>query len=279
MSRQAAKELSAELGRSPGQLKGRRVVVAGKGGVGKTTLAASLCLAAAAGGRRVLALDQDVQQNLAYSLGYPPGEADGLRPITDRADYIEQKTGARPGGQGGLVSLNPDVSDVIERFGVDVRENLGLLVMGGVVHSSTGCLCPENALLGALVRFVETRDEDLVVMDAQAGMEPFGRSVTQGFDTALVVAEATFNSLKVAERIAALSRELGMEEVDLVLNKVYDPVEVEAAAEMLPFEGFDHVYALPYDPTVRENEPDLSAIIGGGGPYSEAVRELLGHLD
>ncbi len=278
MSRKAAKELSDELGKSPGELRGRRVVVAGKGGVGKTTLAASLSLIAAGEGRRVLALDQDVQQNLAYSLGYPTDKAEGLRPITDEADLIEEKTGSRPGGHGGLVSLNPDVSDVVDRFGVFVQENLGLLVMGGVVHSATGCLCPENALLGALVRFVDTRDEDLVLMDAQAGMEPFGRSVTQGFDVVLIVSEVSFNSLKVAERIAALARELDMKEVDLVLNKVYDPVELESAADTLSFESFDHVFALPYDPTVRESEPDMSTIIGRGGPYSEAVKELLDYL-
>lgn len=163
MNRKGASELAKELGRRPGNQGGQRVVVAGKGGVGKTTLSAALCLLAAADGRRVLAVDQDAQQNLAFSLGYPPEKAALLRPITQELDYMEQRVGARPGqGWGGLINLNPDVSDVTERFGVHISPDLHLLVMGGVVQASTGCLCPENSLLGALVRFLNSREDDLI---------------------------------------------------------------------------------------------------------------------
>jgi len=167
MNRKGASELVKELRRRPGNQGGQRILVVGKGGVGKTTLSAALCLLGVAGGRRVLAVDQDAQQNLAYSLGYPPDKAASLRPITQELDYIEQRVGARPGqGWGGLITLNPDVSDVTERFGVRIAPNLHLLVMGGVVQASTGCLCPENALLGALVRFLNSQEDDLIIMDA-----------------------------------------------------------------------------------------------------------------
>lgn len=279
MSREAAKKLVQELDQRPGNLKGQRILVAGKGGVGKTTLSAALCLLGAAQGHRTLALDQDAQQNLAYSLGYPAEKASKLRPITQELDYIEQKVGARPGSSwGGYLNLNPDVSDVTERFGIHLGPNLDLLVMGGVVQASTGCLCPENSLLGALVRFLDSRDEDLMIMDAQAGMEPFGRSVAKGFGTTLIVAEPTFNSLQVADRIASLSREMGMKRVDLVLNKVRQDEDMEKALTILGDTVFDHIFSLPQDESVLINEPDVSRLLNKESVYMEAVRVLAATL-
>ncbi|MCG7844144.1 MAG: AAA family ATPase [Methanomassiliicoccales archaeon] len=279
MSRKAASELAKELRRRPGNQGGQRVLVVGKGGVGKTTLSAALCLLGAAEGRRVLAVDQDAQQNLAYSLGYPPDKAASLRPITQEFDYIEERVGARPGqGWGGLISLNPDVSDVTKRFGVRISPNLHLLVMGGVVQASTGCLCPENSLLGALVRFLNSEEDDLIVMDAQAGLEPFGRAVADGFHTALVVSEPTFNSLQVAGRVAELSREIGMKRVDLVLNKCQGPSDLEKVERTLHQIKFDNVHPLPLDQAVREHEPNVSPLLEEGGPYIDAVRRLAATL-
>jgi len=276
MSRQAATELAKRLRRRPGNQGGQRILVAGKGGVGKTTLSAAICLLGAGEGRRVLAVDQDAQQNLAFSLGYPKDKASTLRPITQELDYVEQRTGARPGqGWGGLINLNPDVSDVTDRFGVRISENLHLLVMGGVVQASTGCLCPENSLLGALVRFLNSREDDLIVMDAQAGLEPFGRTVTEGFGTCLVVSEPTFNSLQVADRVARLSRELGMRRVDLVVNKCRDGSDIDRVDTIISLDAYDHVHHLPQDDEVRANEPDVSALINGDGTYIEAVRRLM----
>jgi CO dehydrogenase maturation factor len=280
MSRPDVKEITRQLRRNPGNDGGRRILVAGKGGVGKTTLSAALCLLGAAEGYRVLAVDQDAQQNLAYSLGYPPERAALLRPITQELDYVEEKVGARPGGGwGGIIGLNPDVSDVAERFGVQIRENLHLLVMGGVVQASTGCLCPENSMLGALVRFLNSREDDLIVMDAQAGLEPFGRTVAEGFGTALVVSEPTFNSLQVAARIEKLSRELGMRRVDLVLNKFQGIPDREKVARYIPEAVFDHVHELPLDPSVLKHEPDVSRIVSLKGAYMDDVRKLFRTLD
>ncbi|MBN1110122.1 MAG: AAA family ATPase [Methanomassiliicoccales archaeon] len=279
MSRKAVSELARELRRRPGNKGGQRILVVGKGGAGKTTLSAALCLLGAAMGRKVLAVDQDAQQNLAYSLGYPPDKAASLRPITQELDYIEQRVGARPGrGWGGLISLNPDVSDVTERFGVRIGPNLHLLVMGGVVQASTGCLCPENALLGALLRFLSSQEDDLIIMDAQAGLEPFGRTVAEGFGTALIVSEPTFNSMHVAGRIASLSREIGVRRVVLVINKCQGEEDVERALRMISDQMYDDVCPLPFDPSVRVHEPNVSFLVDAGGPYIQAVRRLMASL-
>ena len=129
---------------------GIRVVITGKGGVGKTTLSALLAHLFAREGKRVLAIDGDPQQNLAATLGVPLAEAERIVPVSESTEYLREKIGAGTDiSPGGLLTLNPDVSDVIDRFSVPVGENLRLLVMGSVREAGSGCLCPEFTLLSA----------------------------------------------------------------------------------------------------------------------------------
>jgi CO dehydrogenase maturation factor len=79
-----------------------------KGGVGKTTLTACLSRMLAGDGLKVLAADEDPQMNLPYALGLPVAEAEQIVPLNRNPDYIEEKTGARPGKSfGALFRLNP----------------------------------------------------------------------------------------------------------------------------------------------------------------------------
>jgi len=81
-----------------------RVVVTGKGGVGKTTLAALLACCFAREGREVLAVDGDPQQNLAATLGVPESEEGSIVPLSERKDYIAEKSVQSPGGVGSSSS-------------------------------------------------------------------------------------------------------------------------------------------------------------------------------
>jgi CO dehydrogenase maturation factor len=157
---------------------GIRVVITGKGGVGKTTITALLAHLLAREGFRVLAVDGDPQQNLAVTLGILPEDAEKIVPVSRSIEYLREKTGAGPGiSPGGLITLNPDVSDVIDRFSVPVAGNLRLLVMGGVARSGKGCLCPEYTLLTAIFRHLHLLPDEVVLLDTPAGLEHFGRAV------------------------------------------------------------------------------------------------------
>ncbi len=255
---------------------GLRVVITGKGGVGKTTLTALLAKQFAGSGMNVLAVDEDPQQNLAFSLGYPIEQAEEIVPLSRNFDYIEEKVGARPGdGWGLLLTLNPNVSDVVERFGVRIGPGIDLLVMGSVVQAATGCLCPENALLESVIRYIRLRDDEVILLDTQAGVEHFGRALAEGFDQALVVTEPGFNAFTVALHSAQLAEELGISTIHLVVNKVRNKDEQEKFEKMLGAEHpFDTIFYLPFEERVLDCEPDVSALLEDSGPFMDEVQNI-----
>ncbi len=261
---------------SSGRTGGIRVVMAGKGGVGKTTLTALLAHLFSREGLPVLAVDGDPQHNLAVTLGIPPAKAAQVVPVSKSAEYLQEKTGAGPDiSPGGLLTLNPDVSDVIDRFSVPVADNLRLLVMGGVRMAGAGCLCPEYTLLAAILRHMPLLPAQVVLLDTPAGMEHFGRAVADGFDTALVVSDPSYNALSVARESALLARQIGIKNRILVVNRSCAPDDLRKVQEICGEEGlFLKAVYLPADPEVVHSEPVVTPLLAGGSPFMSEVRGL-----
>ena len=250
--------------------------MAGKGGVGKTTLTALLAHLFSRRGLQVLAVDGDPQQNLAVTLGILPERAAQIVPVSKSAEYLREKTGAGPDiSPGGLLTLNPDVSDVIDRFSIPVADHLRLLVMGGVRMAGAGCLCPEYTLLAAILRHMPLLPEQVVLLDTPAGMEHFGRAVADGFDTALVVADPSYNALSVARESAVLARQIGIKNRILVVNRSTGADDNQKVQEICGEEGlFLKVVYLPADPEVVYAEPVVTPILDRESPFMGEVRGL-----
>ncbi len=261
-------------------VNGIRVVITGKGGVGKTTLTSCLSRLLGQRGIKVLAADEDPQMNLPYALGMPPQQAAAIVPLSQNPDYIEEKTGARPGKSfGALFRLNPVVDDVVERFGVKVDENLDLLVMGTVVQAASGCLCSENVLLDSVLNYLALRDGEAILLDTQAGVEHFGRALAKGFSQCLVVSDLSFNALAVARHAAELARQLGIARIHLVVNRyreeVQDKLHRFADATGTDTERlFDVIHTLPAEPRFEALEPDVTRILGQDSAYVTALQDL-----
>jgi len=255
---------------------GIRIVITGKGGVGKTTSTALLAHLFAQQGFRVLAIDGDPQQNLAVTLGIPPPEAERIVPVCQSVEYLREKTGAGPGlSPGGLLTLNPDVSDVVDRFSVNVARNLRMLVMGGVRQAGSGCLCPEYTLLTAILRHMQLFKDEVILLDTPAGPEHFGRAVADGFTCAVVVADPSYNALSVARESAALARQLGIGHIILVVNRIGKPADRDKTRERAGhIAEFSRVLLLSFDAGVIAAEPEICPLLSTESDFMQEIKSL-----
>lgn len=222
----------------------QKIAITGKGGVGKTTIAALLAHIYARRGRNVIAIDADPAGGLAGALGFPAELAANLTPISEMEDLIYERTGAQPGSFGGFFLLNPRVDDIPDRFSI-THNGIRLLRLGTLEKGGTGCLCPENALLKALVTHLLLYRDDVLIMDMEAGVEHLGRATAQAVDAMLVVVEPGKRSIEVAERIRELARDIGLRRLYVVGNKVRSDADRAFIAERSPLPVVGYLSARP----------------------------------
>jgi len=220
-----------------------KIAVSGKGGVGKTLLSAFLARAFAAGGNEVIAIDADPDANLGATLGFP--DAGKIVPISHLKDLIRKRTGAEETAGGLYFKLNPKVDDLPEDYSVR-HDGIRLMVMGEVKKGGSGCYCPENALLNALMSHLLLGRQDVVIMDMAAGIEHLSRGTAQAVDRLIIVVEPGQASMETALRVKRLAKDLGIKELAVVGNKV------RAAGEETYIrkgtEGLEMLGVIPYDP-------------------------------
>ncbi len=218
-----------------------KLAIVGKGGVGKTTLSASVASWLSRRGRPVVAVDADPDGNLAAAMGVP---ADDMpEPIAAMKELIQQRTDAKDQGAGLMFKLNPKVDDLPDKFSVDLS-GVRLLVLGTVESGGKGCMCPEGALLKALMQHLLLRIPDDVILDMEAGLEHMGRASATGVDALISVVEPGMRSVQTANRIQRLARDIGIGRTFVVANRIRETQQQQALQQALAGQTIAGV--LPY---------------------------------
>jgi CO dehydrogenase maturation factor len=243
-----------------------KIAISGKGGVGKTTLASLLSKIFAEAGYSVLAIDADPNSNLAATLGI--SNPDDITPISEMEALIEERTGAKPGKSGGFFKLNPKVDDLPEKYSLKYN-GVRLMVMGRIKQGGTGCYCPENALLKALVTHLLLGRDEVVILDMEAGVEHLGRATARAVDRLIVVVEPGRRSVETARRIKKLAEEIDLHNIAAVGSKVRSQSEREFLTSSLP--DFEFLGFIPYDQAIVD--ADL-----GGRPLFEASPKIVSEV-
>lgn len=207
----------------------------GKGGTGKSTIAALLVKHIIAGRLgSVLAIDADPNSCLAENLGSVKPET-----IVGACEEISKNLDKIPAGVTKDRFIEMRVQEAVnEGSGFD------LLVMGR--PEGPGCYCYVNNLLRGIIGEI-TKNYDFVIIDNAAGMEHISRRTTAKMNKLLVVSDYSVSGVRSSARIYALAKELGIkfDGAYLVVNKVsgrLEPLASEIEKTLLDVAG-----SIPYD--------------------------------
>jgi CO dehydrogenase maturation factor len=212
-----------------------RIVVVGKGGSGKTTLAALLVRALSVEGKRVLAIDADINQHLPAALGYPVEMIEakpdvgnalprlkrllaGTNPRIHSPETTMVKT-TLPGSGSHLIRLRAD-DPVIDAFAL-VRDPTFILRMGGFTEQEIGTRCFHAKAGGAelILNHLLDAPDEWVVADMTAGADAFASGLFTRFDLTLLVVEPTLKSVGVYSQYKTYAAGYGLN-IKALGNKV-----------------------------------------------------------
>lgn len=245
-----------------------KLAISGKGGVGKSTVAAALALLLAKDQHQVLALDADPDANLAAALGIPGEKQQEIVPISQQAALVEERTGAKVKQYGQIFKLNPEVSDIAGKYAF-IHNGVALLVLGAVEQGGSGCACPENVLIRALVTDLVLYKDDVLIMDMEAGIEHLGRGTSRGVDTMVIVVEPGQRSVDCALRVIKMGQEIGLNNFSIIANKVIGSDDEDFIRNALP--GYDLLGTIPYSEEIRHSDRNGHSVIDDLSPKLLAV--------
>ncbi|MHB8158441.1 MAG: ATP-binding protein [Desulfocucumaceae bacterium] len=217
------------------------VAIAGKGGTGKTTMAALLIRQITKAGKGpVLAVDADANANLHEALGIKVEDT-----ISELLNRINRNLEPMPAG----MTKDQYVAYRVHQSLAE-GEDADLLVMGG--PEGAGCYCYANNLVRGYMQEL-SKNYPYVVMDNEAGLEHLSRKTTQNVDVLLVSSDASARGIRSAGRVKELVDSLGLDikKMYLVVSKVTEGT-IEALQEEIDRTGLELVGTIPLDDTVRE---------------------------
>lgn len=213
-----------------------KIAVAGKGGVGKTTVSGTIARALARSGHTVLALDADLNPMLGVSLGVG-------------GEQTELIVAARQAIAEGEAEHAPTIEEIVDRFGADAPDGVRMVIASRVEYMDPGCMCcgvnPVN-----LVRQLE-HGERTVVCDLEAGIGTIERIEAGVVDVLIVVANPTGKSLEVARRAIEIAD--GVTEIVVVANRVAGESDLELMREVL---GDRELFVIPEDAVIAAADRD-----------------------
>jgi len=184
--------------------------------------------------------------NLSYTLGIDSETKEKIVPISEMKRLIEERVTVDGAGPG-VYNINPKVSDIPDKYKISGPDGLQLLVLGSIEEPATGCLCPENALIRTLLYNLLVKREEVIIVDFEAGLEHLGRGTAKGIDLMLVVTEPSQKSLDLCKKIIDLSKKLGVINIYLIANKVFDESQKEIINMRIKDWEVPLYHSIPFD--------------------------------
>jgi CO dehydrogenase maturation factor len=247
----------------------KTIAIAGKGGTGKTTVAALLIKLLSQKGL-VLAVDADPSTNLSQALGLPVDDSRTVGRIREKMAEDVSKDRLSPDIGKPEYLYSKVVESLIESKGFD------LLTMGR--PEGPGCYCASNEFLRAsLDKIVKDYKYAYIVVDCEAGMEHISRQTTRDVDVLLIMSDPTMKGVTTAARMKKLIEEMrsNVGEVGLVINRVRGELSPEIG-KAIDESGLQIIALIPEDPDMADFEMNGRPVteLPQGSPLQSKVKEI-----
>ncbi len=253
------------------------IALAGKGGTGKTTVAAMVIrYLVQEKGEMVLAIDADPSSNLNMVLGMELDETVG----DIREELLAEVRSTM--GAGALAGGLPSGMSKSEYFDYHIRmatvegDGVDLIAMGR--PEGQGCYCAANSVLRTVMDRMSA-NYPYVVMDNEAGLEHLSRRTTRDVDILLIVSDPTQRGIVAAQRVAELVDELEISVAQryLIINRFPGTELPPALQQAIGQVKAEFLGIVPYDATLAEFEftgrPLLE--LEASSPVYQAVRGMI----
>ena len=224
-----------------------KIAIAGKGGVGKTTISGTLCRVLGKMGKNVLAIDGDPNPNLSRVLGINPDDTPPPNLSTDILERVEEEDGTR------RIIVKTPMPEVLSTYGQGAPDAVTLLKVGTPDVAGAGCMCGSHTCVREIIHTAMSDDnEHITILDMEASMEHMRRGTAEHVDLMITIVEPYYRSLEAASRFANLANDLGIKTVYAVANKVRNEREKKAILEYCEKKMLNLLHVIPFDPNVGE---------------------------
>ncbi len=199
-----------------------KIIISGKGGSGKSTIAILVAKALKEKGYRVLLIDADESNACLHQLLGIQEQVVLLDNLGGKKAFKKKMNQTFP-PPDDFFYTRTKIDDIPEE-NITEAGGIKLLTMGKIHHSGEGCACPIGVLSKKVLSNLEIGDNEVVVIDAEAGVEHFGRGLDTNCDLILGVVDPTFESFTMAGKMLEMAEKAGIN-ISLILNKVDTRVE------------------------------------------------------
>ncbi len=248
-----------------------KLAIAGKGGAGKTTISGTLARQLARQGYGVLAVDNDLNPNLPLTVGIPAERMSDLPTVS--ADIVRVVD--------GRLELTQTLDEIKAAHAMQAPDGVTVLVAHEPKEADTGCMGRYHQAMRAVVGAAPSSQNSIVILDTEASTEHLKVGTAKHVDVLYAVVEPYFKSMESGRRVLALARDLGIEHLALLANKVRDG-DLSIVQEFADEHDLGLIGAIPYDECFYHAEraavapidfaPDAPAVVAIGKLARKLVR-------
>lgn len=192
------------------------LTICGKGGCGKSTITSLMARELANRGKKVLVMDMDESNFGLY-------KQLGLELPKDFTLYF----GFKKGIFKAIDSRNPGEAVFPERWSFDTLPSefvsgtgsIKLLAVGKIHEAGEGCACPMGSMAKEILDNLDLKDDEIVLVDTEAGVEHFGRGIDAKADRIFMIADPSFESISLTQKIGSMCETL-QKPFGIILNKL-----------------------------------------------------------